>query len=160
MSEENTTENTESTENVEVAPQGVTETDWKAEARKWEARAKAAKADVEDASKWREFEQNQKSDFEKLADELARTRAEATEASTKLLRLEIASRKGVPNEAVELLQGKTQEELEAAADKLMTLIADQSKQTPSIKPDSNQGKPIAGTNSTADQFASALSALL
>lgn len=158
MSEEITTPSTEEATTNETAqePQGSPETDWKAEARKWEARAKA---DHEAANQWREFETSQKSDVEKMSEELARFKAEASEASTKLLKFEVASQKGIPAEALELLNGSTREELERAADKLLSLIADQSKpNTP--KPDLNQGKPPVGGSSTGDQFAAALASLL
>jgi hypothetical protein len=160
MSEAETTEpTTEPTEDVTQDTElqsKAQDTDWKAEARKWEARAKA---DHEAANKWREFEVSQKSDMEKLADELDRYKTEATEASVKLLKLEIASKKGIPNEAIELLTGTSQEELEAAADKLLTLMANQSKNT-TPRPDVNQGKPASGGTSAADQFANALGNLL
>lgn len=136
----------------------ATEPDWKALARKWEARAKAAKADVDDASKWREYEQSQKSDNEKNAERLAMAEAEANDAKVKLTRYEVAAAKGVPAEAIELLTGSTKEEVEAAADKLLALIANQSKNM--TKPDVNQGKPAKGGNSTADQFANALADML
>lgn len=162
MSETEITENNiEPTEEVtDAEPQGSsTETDWKAEARKWEARAKASKADSEAAAKWREYEQAQKPVQERLAEELAQAKAEASEASTRLLRFEIASRKGIPAEALDLLTGSSSEELEANADKLLSLIANQSKTT-TPKPDLNQGKPATGGTSTADQFASALGGIL
>jgi hypothetical protein len=158
MSEEITTLPTEEVTAKEPVsePQGSQEVDWKAEARKWEARAKA---DHEAANQWREFETSQKSEVEKMADELARFKAEASESSTKLLKFEIASQKGVPTEALDLLHGSTREELEKSADKLLSLIADQSKpNTP--KPDLNQGKPSSGGQSTGDQFAAALGSLL
>jgi hypothetical protein len=160
MSEAEITETTEATPDATESsePQGnaASETDWKAEARKWEARAKA---DHDAANKWREFEENQKSEVEKMTDELTRYRTEASEASVKLLRYEIAAQKGIPSEAIELLKGDSREELEAAADKLLDLIANQSK-TNTPKPDMNQGRPAAGGNSAADQFASALGNLL
>lgn len=160
MSEE-TTETTEPTEVVEATeqPQGEkVETDWKAEARKWESRAKAAKEDSEAAAKWRDYEKSLKPEQERIADELAQAKAEAIEASTKLLKYEIANQKGIPGDAIDLLNGQTREELESSAEKLMSLIANQSK-SPS-KPDVNQGKPESSGNSTADQFASALGELL
>ena len=160
MSDEITTPTTETApaDTVETPqePQGSTETDWKAEARKWENRAKA---DHEAAKRWREFEQSQKSDVEKMADELARYKAEASEASTKLLKFEVASQKGIPAEALDLLVGSNREELESAADKLLSLIADQSKPT-TPKPDANQGKPATGSVTTGDQFAAALAQIL
>lgn len=135
------------------------ETDWKAEARKWENRAKASKADGEDAAKWRDYESGQKTDNEQLAGKLATAEEAATQASTKLLRYEVASEKGVPSEAVDLLTGSSRDELEAAADKLLSLIASQSK-TQLTKPDYNSGKPAGKTSSTADQFAAALNDVL
>jgi hypothetical protein len=161
MSEETTVEITEPTEAVEATEvqTEVAETDWKAEARKWEARAKAAKADTEAAQKWRDYEKSQKPEQERVAEELAEAKANAQLASAKLLRYEVATQKGVPADAIELLTGNTQEELETAADKLLSLIASQSKQT-TTKPDVNQGKPVSGSSSTADQFASALGNLL
>lgn len=153
------TETTEAVnEDLQGEPQGSPEIDWKAMARKWEGIAKSAKADVADAQKWREFEQNQKSEYEKLSDELARTKAEASEANAKLLKLDVATRKGIPADALDLLEGSTQEELEAKADKLLSLIADQSKTK--VKPDVNQGKASVDGASTASQFASALGDLL
>ena len=153
MSEEITNEPTEETV---VEPQGeATETDWKAEARKWEQRAKSAKADTEAAQKWREYEQAQKPVQERLAEELAQAKAEASQAASRLLRFEIAAEKGVPNDALDLLNGSSREELESSAEKLLSLIANQSKQT--IKPDVNQGKPASGGSTPAHQFASALS---
>lgn len=120
-----------------VEPQGKDEVDWKSEARKWESRAKA---DHELANKWREYESSQKTEHEKLAEENARLAAEASQASTTLMRYQVAAEKGIPNDALDLLVGSTREELESAADKLMSLIADQSKPK-ALKPDENQGKP-------------------
>jgi hypothetical protein len=153
-------EDTETTEivNEPQAQAEASETDWKSEARKWEARAKAAKADSEAANKWREYERSLKPEQERLAEELAQVRTEASEATVKLLRYEVATQKGVPSDAIDLLTGSSREELESSADKLLSLIANQSK-TP-IKPDINQGKVSANGSSTADQFATALGQLL
>ena len=157
-----TTDATDEVENVETQtdePQGKpVETDWKAEARKWEARAKSAKADTEDAQKWREYEQAQKPAQERLADELARAKSEAETAGARLMRYEIAAEKGITGEATALLKGTTRDEIEAEADILLKLIASQSKTTP--RPDANQGKPADGGLTTKDQFAAALDQIL
>ena len=143
MSDEITTPVEEPT--VEVTPdepQGSvqSETDWKAEARKWESRAKAAKSDTEAAAKWREYEQSQKTEHEKLAETLAAAQAEAAQAKAELTRLKVASEKGIPAEALQLLKGSSEEELQAEADLLLSLIANQSKpKTP--QPDPAQGQP-------------------
>jgi hypothetical protein len=141
MSDENiTNESTETETNIEVTPEpqgDKEETDWKSEARKWETRAKA---DHELANKWREYEVSQKSEHEKLADRLAQAERDASEASVRLLRYEVAAQKGIPASALDLLTGSSKDELESSADKLLSLIADQSKpKTP--MPDENQGKP-------------------
>lgn len=142
MSEIEVTNTEPTVEPVEVVePQGTaTETDWKAEARKWENRAKAAKADSEAATKWREYEQAQKPIQERLAEELAQIKAEAALATAELLRLKVAADKGITGDALDLLTGTTLEELETKADKLRSLIADQSKPKTPL-PDTNQGKP-------------------
>ena len=145
MSDDTNTPNPTDTEqqatSTETEPQGNAEIDWKAQARKWESRAKEALTFKEEAEKWREYEASQKSEHEKLAEELARAKAEASEASAKLTRYEVASQKGIPAEALDLLAGATRDELEAAAEKLLALIANQSKpKTP--QPDANQGKPV------------------
>lgn len=150
------TEQAEATEQPQDEPQGKPEIDWKAEARKWEQRAKA---DHDAANNWREFELSQKSEYDKLAEELSKYKSEASEASAKLLKLEVAAQKGVPTEALDLLPGSSREELEAAADKLLSLIADQSKPN-APKPDLNQGKPAIAGSTPADQFAAALANLI
>lgn len=143
MSENEIANNTPEDTNPEIAPeepQGKPEIDWKSEARKWENRAKASKADSEDAAKWREYEASLKPAQERLAEELAATKAEADEARAALLRYEIANAKGITGDATKLLKGKTAEELEAEADLLLSLIATQSKPKTPL-PDENQGKP-------------------
>jgi hypothetical protein len=143
MSEEldNQTETVEA-ETVVAEPQGEVQdsTDWKAEARKWEKRAKESAGDRELALKWREYEESLKPAQEKLADDLNNARAEAESARAALLRYEIANEKNIPSDAIKLLNGSTREELEEAADVLVALIANQSKpKTPA--PDMNQGLP-------------------
>lgn len=118
------------------------ETDWKSEARKWEKRAKDANVDREDASKWREYEASLKPAQERMAEELAATKAEAESARATLIRYEVASEKGIPADALRLLTGSTREELEESADVLLALIATQSK-TKTLVPDVNQGRPAS-----------------
>lgn len=126
---------------VTAEPQGeANETDWKAEARKWEKRAKDANGDRELAQKWREYEESLKPLQEKLADDLNSAKAEAESARTALLRYEIASEKGIPPEAIKLLQGSSREELEEAAETLVSLLANQSKPKAPV-PDESQGRP-------------------
>lgn len=128
-------------------------TDWKAEARKWEKRAKDANGERELADKWREYEASLKPAQERMAEELANTKAEAESARAALLRYEIASEKNIPNDAIKLLNGSSREELEEAADVLVALIANQSKPKSPL-PDENQGKQApAGAGQITDRDA-------
>lgn len=143
-------------------PQGEaqSETDWKAEARKWEKRAKDANSFKEAADKWAEYEASLKPEHERLAEQLATAKAEAESARTTLIRYEVASEKGIPADAIKLLNGSSREELEDAADALLALIANQSKPK-SPKPDMNQGKLITGEGMTnAEKFAAAIDDIL
>jgi hypothetical protein len=118
-------------------PNGTEEIDWKSRARRWETRSKL---DRESADKWTEYEKSQKSDHERLAEDLATAKAEASQASIQLLRYKVAAENGIIGEATSLLKGSTLEELESEAHILLSLIADQSKPKSPI-PDGNQGKP-------------------
>lgn len=97
------------TETTEEAPQGASETDWKAEARKWESRAKANRQEAdslrEKAAKWDEHELADMTEAEK-----ATKRAE--EAEGKLAALlaerqhaadaaEVSKASGVPADLLE-----------------------------------------------------------
>lgn len=136
-----------------------TDTDWKRESRKWEARAKAAQSDKEAAVKWREHEENLKPVEERRVAELAEAREEAKTAQLQLTRFQVASEKGIPANAVKLLSGTTREDLESAADELLALIADNIKPK-SPRPVANQGQPTNSGLSAKDQFAAALEDLL
>lgn len=69
--------------------------------------------------KMRELEDAQKSEAQKLSEQLASAQAEATAARTEALRLKVAAAKGVPSALIGRLQGGTEEELAADADALM-----------------------------------------
>ena len=147
MSEETTTETALVEETIETVETEVTQVaedsleSWKKNARKWE---KLAKADADAAARWRELEASQKPIQERLAEELAATKAEADAARAELLRLQIASAKGMTGDAAKLLRGTTQEELESEADTILSLIATaNAPKTP--LPDVSQGKATSQT---------------
>lgn len=118
------------------APQGAEpvegepkqETDWKAEARKWESRAKenlsAAKANEGAAQRLAEIEEAQKTEAQKAQERLEAAEKRAAELELKATRAEVANVKGVP---ANLLSGSTQEELEASADALLAFRGEQAK---------------------------------
>lgn len=123
MAEEDTPHG-EDNKQVPEAP----ETDWKAEARKWESRAKenlaSAKSNEAAAQRLAEIEESQKTAEQKQAEELAKAQATIAELTTARVRAEVAAAKGVP---AALLTGSTQEELEAAADALIAFKGDRAK---------------------------------
>lgn len=98
------------------------DTDWKAESRKWEKRAK----DNADAAKrLAEIEDAKKSEQDKLNEQLEAARREGTEAKTTALKMDVALDKapeGMPLKQVrklaKRLTGSTREELEPDADEL------------------------------------------
>lgn len=150
-------EDTNTAEVVEE-PQG-SETDWKAEARKWEKRAKEANQFKEAADKWQEYEKSLKPEQERLSDALKQAQADAQSAKIALLRYEVAADKGLPAESIKLLNGANRDELEEAADSLMAIIAKQSEpKTPKVDP--TQGRVSQNGTSTQDQFAAAISSIL
>lgn len=158
MSDEVTVENPVVEETNE--PQGSEEsTDWKAEARKWEKRAKEANVFRDDAEKWREYEEALKPEQERMRERLTAAELEAESARVQLLKYEVATEKQLPADALALLSGSTREELEGKADTLLALIANQSKpKTP--MPDLTQGRANEATGRTADQFAAAIDGIL
>jgi hypothetical protein len=142
-SAENTdTQNSGTETTVDTNAAGQTEkTDWKAEARKWETRAKA---DYEAANKWREYENSLKPEQERVKEELASVKAEAEAAKIALMKYEVATSKNLSPEALELLTGSTKEELEAKAEALLSLIDKSVK--PKVQPNPEQGKPVNSTD--------------
>lgn len=94
---------------------------WKAEARKWEAQAKANSAAAERLA---ELEEASKTEEQKRADQLAQLQAKVTEYETRdqiaAWKTEVATATGVPAAA---LAGATKEEIEAHAETLKPLIA-------------------------------------
>lgn len=106
-------------------PQG---TDWKAEARKWEQRAKENKAK---ADKWDEAEEAQKSELQRERE--AREKAEKAlseakaEAEHMALVSKVAKTTGVPSE---LLHGSTEEELTSSAQAISEFAASKNPNYP------------------------------
>ena len=96
------------------------ETDWKAEARKWEQRAKDANKRVKELepyeAKVSELEEASKSELEKAQERAERAERALAEASATATRAEVAAEKGVP---VALLSGDSREALIASAEALL-----------------------------------------
>lgn len=115
------------------------DTDWKEQARKWEARAKennAAKKRLD------ELEEAAKTDLEKATSRAEAAEKRAAELEALGLRREVAEAKGLPLAAAARLTGETREELEADADQLAALIGQDANPAP--RPDPIQGRTRGG----------------
>jgi hypothetical protein len=118
------------------------ETDWKAEARKWEERAKANKTAAE---KLAEIEEASKTAEQKAAERLQSAEKRAVELEQKADRAEVAAEKGVP---IGLISGSTRAEMEASADALIEFRGASTPSSP--KPDPSQGAKGDGTALNGD----------
>lgn len=90
-----------------------------------EVRRALAKANREAESlrlKLREFEDRDKTELQKLTEAHQSAARDAAEARAEAMRYRVAVAKGVPAELAERLRGQTAEELEADADKLLSLL--------------------------------------
>lgn len=117
---EETTEVTETTTTEETH----VETDWKAEAKKWEARSKANRREADElkakAEKWDQHEQEGKSELERLTEELEAAKAERDQLKhadeMRRWAAEVEQSTHVP---AAVLRGSTKEEMQAHADQLL-----------------------------------------
>lgn len=107
-------------ENEAPAQETTQETDWKAEARKWEERSKSNHSELQSAQAALSEAESKIGSLTETVNELTgRVEAfEKAEARAKLTR-EIADREGIPADA---LRGDTEEELTAHARDLKKLL--------------------------------------
>lgn len=124
--------------------------DWKAEARKWEARSKE---NAGAAQRLAELEEASKSELQKAIDRATAAEQALATSQAESLRLSIAARHGITGDHLDLLSGADEAELEAKASKLASLITEQ-KSDPFPKADPSQGpKDKTGPTSNAQLFA-------
>lgn len=102
-------------------------TDWKAESRKWEARAKE---NTVAAQRLAEIEEEKKTDEQKVTDRIAAAEKRAADLESQVIRAEVAAAKGIP---AELLHGGTKEQLEAEADALIAFKGTKPEPAPEKK---------------------------
>lgn len=98
------------------AQESKPETDWRAEAKKWESRAKENKTAAERLA---QLEESQKSEQQKLMERAEAAERERDEVRTEALRLRIAHEKGLTPRQAARLRGSSEEELTADADALL-----------------------------------------
>lgn len=137
-------------------PEPAQEPDWKAEARKWEARAKE---NSEAARRLAEIEVAEQSNLSEL--EKATRRAESAEKAlaakeAEALRLAVASKHGISGDYLDLLTGDGEAELTAKAEKVAALIKAKSDASAGPYVPSEGVRPSGATKTPADLFAQAV----
>lgn len=101
------------------------ETDWKAEAKKWESRAKENKTA---ADKLAAIEEANKTEVQRAADRLAEAEAKAAEAERRATRFEIAAEYKLSSEDAKALEHVTSEDgMREVAQRLATATSDRKK---------------------------------
>lgn len=102
------------------------ETDWKAEAKKWEARAKENKNAAEQLAA---IEEANKTEAQKTADKLAVAEKAAADAQREALKFKIAAKFQIGDEDADLfLTGSDEETLTKQAERLTAREAERKKQ--------------------------------
>lgn len=124
MSESPETDNTvqpEETSNEQQQAQAepAQGTDWQAEARKWEKRAKENKSAAE---KLAEIEESKKTEIQKATERAEQAEQRANELERDRKRLGVIAKHSIPEDYQDLIKGDTDEELVASAEKVKSLI--------------------------------------
>jgi hypothetical protein len=106
-----------------AAPESLGESGEKALKAERAARRAAEKATNEALAKVKAFEDAQKSETERLADQLQQLQTEAATAKAEALRLRVAAELGLSADLHEFLVGDDEEQVRAQAQKLMAATA-------------------------------------
>lgn len=96
--------------------QVVDATDWKAEARKWQTRAKENKSA---ADRLAALEESQKTEQQKVTERAEAAERRAAEAEQRAMRLQVIAETGLPTNLHKFVVGSTEDELRANASELL-----------------------------------------
>lgn len=137
---------------TEAAPE-KDETDWKAEARKWETRAKENKTA---ADKLTAIEEAQKTEAQRLEERATAAEKALSDKTLEAERALVALEKGLTPSQAKRLIGSTREELSADADEIVAEFVTTSKPG-QVRADPSQGPKAADApTDPAQAFALAL----
>lgn len=73
-------------------------------------------------SKLKQYEDRDKTEMEKVAERATEAERRAQQAETALVRIRVATTKGLPSELADRLQGDNEREMAADADRLLSLV--------------------------------------
>jgi len=118
---DDTTEETSQPKQEEKSkPHGNDDTDWKAEARKWQKRAQENFGAAEKLAK---LEDAEKSAEQRLTEQIQALTKRAEAAEVDALRRRVAADRGLPADIVEFLTGTDEDSVVTQADKLAERLA-------------------------------------
>ena len=101
------------------------------------------------AQKYDEWENAQKTELQKLTDQLEAERVQRIALEGQALRARVALAKGLPAELADRLQGATEAEIVADADKLLALVAPQGSGAPRASAHQGTNTPPINSDPTA-----------
>lgn len=107
------------------------------------ALAKANREAAANRKRLAEYEDRDKTESQRLSERAEAAEKRAGQAESRLLRLEVAARKGLPAQLAARLQGDTEEELEEDADSLLELVAEKKTRR---DPDQGRGNGRTSTD--------------
>jgi hypothetical protein len=124
-------------------------TDWKAEARKWELRAKENKTAAEELTT---LKASQLTDQQKVEERISQMEKRTAEAESRALRADIASKHGISAEDRDLfLTGTDEESLTAQAKRLAEREVER-KKTGNVAPKEGEAKTTGKTDAEPREF--------
>lgn len=129
------------------------ETDWQAEARKWERRAKDNKSAADELAKVRE---NQMTEAEKAEARVKTAEERVRDLEAANARKDVAIEHRLDPDDAELLNDLTDVDAMRRLASRLQAAANDAAGPHSPRPDKNQGRSSSGPATTADQFAAAL----
>ena len=116
----------------------------KALAAERSARRAAEKAAAEALARVKEFEDKDKTELERLTEQIAQADARAKQAETEAMRLRVAAETGLPSDLQEFLTGDSEDQLRERASKLLA-ATNAASEPRRPAPDPSQGaKPSSG----------------
>ncbi len=111
----------------QVEPDKDKTVDWAAEAAKWKAMSRrheaTAKQNADAARKYAEWEDSQKSEQQRLADQLAAAEQRAVQAELGRAKLMAAATYNIPASMLDRISGSTEDEINEAAEMIATEIS-------------------------------------
>ena len=98
------------------------------------------------------IKESEKTELQKLQEQYEAERTERVKFERQVLRAKVALAKSLPAELVDRLQGETEEELNADADKLLTLVAPRNVPRAASSQGTSEPKNGAGGSSMNDRI--------